>query len=88
MEGQSSELVELIYRCFFVPHDCAQAMQYQCHTVRHYVPWFLENSSTVIYRIFGLEAYFNGIFLYVQIRKEALWAGFAMKPDHEAMITV
>jgi hypothetical protein len=24
----------------------------------------------------------------VQIRKEALWAGFAMKPDHEAMITV
>lgn len=28
------------------------------------------------------------LFLYVQIRKEALWAGFAMKPDHEAMITV
>jgi len=24
----------------------------------------------------------------VQIRKEALWAGFAMKPDYEAMITV
>ena len=24
----------------------------------------------------------------MQIRKEALWAGFAMKPDHEAMITV
>jgi D-lactate dehydrogenase (cytochrome) len=23
-----------------------------------------------------------------KIRKEALWAGFAMKPDHEAMITV
>jgi hypothetical protein len=32
--------------------------------------------------------YFDSIFFYVQIRKEALWAGFAMKPDHEAMITV